>query len=33
LAGLIGLHAAAALWHHHVRKDGVLLAMLPVVRR
>jgi cytochrome b561 len=32
LAGLIGLHAAAALWHHHVRKDGVLLAMLPARR-
>ena len=22
-------HAGAALWHHHVRKDGVLRAMLP----
>lgn len=24
-----GLHAAAALWHHHVRKDGVLRRMWP----
>ena len=23
------VHAAAALWHHHVRKDGVLVRMLP----
>lgn len=22
-------HAGAALWHHHVRRDGVLRAMLP----
>lgn len=26
---LAGLHAAAALWHHLVRKDGVLKRMLP----
>jgi cytochrome b561 len=26
---LAGLHAAAALWHHYFRKDGVLRAMLP----
>jgi cytochrome b561 len=26
---LAGLHAAAALFHHLVLKDGVLLAMLP----
>lgn len=25
---LSGLHAVAALWHHHVLKDGVLLSML-----
>lgn len=24
-----GLHAAAALWHHFVLKDGVLRSMLP----
>ncbi len=24
-----GLHAAAALWHHYVRRDGVLRRMLP----
>jgi cytochrome b561 len=28
LAGA-GLHAAAALWHHHVMKDGVLRRMWP----
>ena len=26
---LIGLHAAAALFHHYVRRDGTLLRMLP----
>jgi cytochrome b561 len=25
----IGLHAAAALYHHFIRRDGVLNAMLP----
>lgn len=29
LFGLIGLHALAALWHHFVRHDRVLLRMLP----
>jgi cytochrome b561 len=29
---LIGLHAAAALHHHFVRKDAVLAGMLPGVR-
>ena len=24
------LHAAAALWHHYIRKDDVLTRMLPV---
>jgi cytochrome b561 len=24
-----GLHAAAALWHHRFRRDGVLTRMLP----
>lgn len=28
LLALIGLHAAAALYHHFVRKDGVLVNML-----
>jgi superoxide oxidase len=26
---LIGLHAAAALYHHFIRRDAVLAAMLP----
>jgi cytochrome b561 len=26
---VVGLHAAAALWHHFVRKDDVLRRMLP----
>lgn len=26
---LVGLHVAAALFHHHVRKDDVLVRMLP----
>ena len=26
---LAGLHAAAAIYHHVVKKDGVLLSMLP----
>ena len=30
---LIGLHAAAALFHHFVLRDGVLRAMLPARRR
>ncbi len=29
LAGVAGLHAAAALVHHHVLKDDVLRRMLP----
>jgi len=29
LFGLVGLHVLAALWHHFVRKDGVLLRMFP----
>ena len=29
LFGLAGLHALAALWHHFVRRDGVLARMLP----
>ena len=26
---LAGLHAAAALWHHYLRRDDVLIRMLP----
>jgi cytochrome b561 len=26
---LAGLHSAAALWHHFVRRDDVLARMLP----
>lgn len=29
MLALIGLHAAAALFHHFVRHDGTLLRMLP----
>jgi cytochrome b561 len=29
LMGLAGLHAAAALWHHYVKRDGTLRRMLP----
>ena len=29
LLALVLAHAVAALWHHHVRRDGVLRAMLP----
>ncbi len=29
LLGLIGGHAAAALFHHYVKRDNVLRAMLP----
>jgi cytochrome b561 len=29
LLAVVFAHAAAALWHHHVRRDGVLRAMLP----
>ncbi len=28
-AGLVFLHAAAALWHHFVRRDDVLTGILP----
>lgn len=30
---LVGLHVAAALYHHIVRRDGVLSGMLPALRR
>ncbi len=29
LAGLIAMHVGAALFHHFVRRDGVLRRMLP----
>lgn len=29
LFGLAGLHSIAALWHHFVRRDGILMRMLP----
>ena len=33
LLGLIGMHTAAALYHHFVRGDGVLAGMLPGLKR
>jgi cytochrome b561 len=33
LVGLAAAHAAAALWHRYVRRDGVLQAMLPALSR
>ena len=33
LLALVLLHVGAALWHHFVRRDGVLHAMLPGRRR
>lgn len=30
---LAGLHAAAAVYHHVARRDGVLATMLPMLRR
>ena len=32
IAVLVALHVAAALWHHFVRRDGLLLRMLPARR-
>lgn len=29
LVALVVLHAAAALYHHHIRRDGVLARMVP----
>lgn len=29
LIGLVGLHTLAALMHHYVLKDDVLLRMMP----
>jgi cytochrome b561 len=33
LVALVGLHAAAAIFHHFVRRDDVLEAMAPALRR
>lgn len=33
LVTLVAVHAAAALYHHHVRHDGVLARMVPWLRR
>lgn len=33
LVMLVALHAAAALYHHHVRRDGVLVRMAPWIKR
>jgi cytochrome b561 len=33
LVAVVGLHAAAALFHHFVRRDNVRNAMLPGRRR
>jgi cytochrome b561 len=32
LVALVGLHMAAALWHHFMRRDDTLATMLPAVR-
>ncbi len=32
MLAFVGLHAAAALWHHSVRKDNVLRAMVPFAK-
>jgi len=32
LLTLVAMHAVAALWHHLMRRDGVLAAMLPLVQ-
>jgi cytochrome b561 len=33
LLALVSAHVVAALWHHAVRRDGVLVAMLPALKR
>lgn len=33
LLAIIGVHAAAALYHHFARRDQVLVSMLPMLRR
>ncbi len=32
LGALIGVHVAAALWHHFIRRDGLLRSILPARR-
>jgi cytochrome b561 len=32
LAGLVVLHAASAVWHHVIKKDDILIRMLPRLR-
>lgn len=32
LAAMVGLHVSAAIWHHRIRRDGVLVAMWPGLR-
>ena len=32
LWGLAGLHILAALWHHFIKRDGVLLRMWPAAK-
>jgi cytochrome b561 len=32
LVTLVALHAVAALYHHHIRRDGVLVRMVPWLR-
>lgn len=29
IAGIVALHVGAALWHHFVRRDGLIFRMLP----
>ena len=33
LLALVTAHIGAAIWHHAIRRDNVLLAMLPLARR
>jgi cytochrome b561 len=33
LIGLVVIHAAAAIYHHHLRCDGVLMRMAPWLKR
>jgi cytochrome b561 len=33
LLGFVLMHAAAAMWHHYVRRDAVLAAMAPWLPR
>ena len=29
IAGIVALHVTAALWHHFIRRDGLILRMMP----